>query len=144
MSRQAGKKVLLFFLLWFSAANIYAQTGPPPARPLTLSEAIELALKQASNFRSAQLNEKIAGEDITQARSAFLPRVTAQPNYTYTSPSLNNSTDPRPPSFLGADAINVYQGLINAAGEIDTSGKLRATLRKNQALLESARAGSAV
>jgi outer membrane protein len=144
MSKQAGKYVLLFFLLWFSAANIHAQTGPPPVRPLTLSEAVELALRQASNFRAAQLNEKIAAEDITQAKSAFLPKVTGQPNYIFTSPSLSNSTDPRPPSFLGADAIHVYQGLINAAGEIDTSGKLRATLRKNQALLESARAGSAV
>jgi outer membrane protein len=144
MVRQAGKNVLLLFLLWFSAANIHAQTGPPPVQLLTLSEAIELALKQASNFHATQLNEKIAAEDITQAKATFLPKVTAQPNYIYTSPSLNNSTNPRPPSFLGADAINVYQGLINAAGEIDTSGKLRATLRKDQALLESARAGSAV
>jgi outer membrane protein TolC len=147
MLRQAGKNVLLLFLLWFSAApaaNVQAQTGSPPARPLTLAEAIELALDQASNFRSAQLNEKVAAEDITQAKAAFLPKVTAQPNYIYTSPSLNNSTNPRPPSFLGADAINVYQGLINAAGELDTSGKLGAALRKNRALLESARAGSAV
>jgi outer membrane protein TolC len=144
MVKQAGKNVLLLFLLWFSAANIHAQTGSPPVRPLTLAEAIELALNQASNFRSAQFNEKSAAEDITQAKAAFLPKVTAQPNYIYTSPSLNNSTNPRPPSFLGADAINVYQGLINAAGELDTSGKLRATLKKNRALLESARAGSEV
>jgi outer membrane protein TolC len=144
MYRQAGKKTLLLFLLLFSAANVHTQTGSSPVKPLTLAEAIELALNQASNFRSAGLNEKIAAEDIIQAKAAFLPKVTGQPNYTYTSPSLNNSTNPRPPSFLGADAINVYQGLINAAGELDTSGKLRATLRKNQALLESARAGSEV
>jgi outer membrane protein TolC len=147
MVKQAGKNVLLLFLLWFSAAplaNAQVQTGSLPARPLTLAEAIELALDQASDFRSAQLNEKIAAEDITQAKAAFLPKVTGQPNYIYTSPSLGNSTNPRPPSFLGANAINEYQGLINAAGVIDTSGKLRATLRKDQALLESARAGSEV
>ena len=147
MFRQAGKNALLFFLLWFLAANVYAQTAgasPPPAQPLTLAGAIELALKQASNYRSAQLSEQIAAEDITQARAAFLPKVTAQPNYIYTSPSLNNSINPRPPSFLGANAINEYQALINAAGELDTSGKLKATLRKNQALLESARAGSEI
>jgi outer membrane protein TolC len=45
---------------------------------------------------------------------------------------------------LGANAITEYQGLINAAGEIDLSGKLKATLEKNKALLESARAGSEI
>jgi outer membrane protein TolC len=144
MLKQAGRIISLLFLLWFSAATVCTQTVPPPARPLTLAGAIELALKQASNYRSAQINEQIAAEDITQAKAAFLPKVTAQPNYIYTSPSLNNSTNPRPPSFLGANAINEYQGLINAAGELDTSGKLRSTLRKNQALLESARAGSEI
>jgi outer membrane protein len=144
MLLQAGKRVLLFLLL-FSAAVIYAQNaGSAPAPPLTLAGAVELALKQASNYRTAQLNERIAAEDITQAKASFLPKIAAQPGYIFTSPSIGNSTNPRPPSFLGADAINVYQGLVNAAGEIDTSGKLRATLKKNQALLESARAGSEV
>lgn len=114
------------------------------ARPLTLAEAIDLALRQASDYRKAQLNELITAEDVNQAKAAFYPKIAAQPNFIYTSPSLNNSVNPRPPSFLGANAINEYQGLINASGEIDTSGKLRATLRRNQALLESARLGKEI
>src|SRR6266404_1074079 len=112
-------------------------------RPLTLTEAVDLALLQASSYKAAQINELIAGEDVKQARAAFLPKVAAPLNFIYTSPSIG-PTRPRPPSFLGANAITEYQALLNAAGEIDTSGKLRATLLKNQALVESARAGTEI
>jgi outer membrane protein TolC len=54
------------------------------------------------------------------------------------------NTRPREPSFLGADAVAVYQALLNASGEIDTSGKLRASLARNIALVDAARAGSEV
>jgi len=113
------------------------------AHQLSLEEAIRLALTQASNYKGAQISEKIVAEDIRQARSAFLPKVEAKPNYIYTSPSFG-SVRPRPPSFLGANAINEIQGLIVVSGEIDTSGKLSATLRRNQALLASAHAGTEV
>jgi outer membrane protein TolC len=111
---------------------------------LTLNEAIDLALKQTSNYKAAQINEQIAREDVNQARAAFYPRITAQPNFIYTSPSLAKTNGVREPSFLGANAITEYQGLINASGEIDTSGRLKATLLRNRALLESARAGSEI
>jgi multidrug efflux system outer membrane protein len=116
------------------------------AKPLSLAEAIDLVLKQASNFRSAQINEQIAAEDIKQSKAGFYPKITAQPNLIYTSPSFSRPEDgsPRPPSFLGANAITEYQAIINAAGEIDTSGKLKATLERSRALLESARKGSEI
>jgi outer membrane protein TolC len=140
------------------AAGLYAQT--PPAVPLptpvplptvlpnserqiAVTDAIDLALKQASNFKAAQLNERIAREDIRQARAAFYPKVEVQPNFIYTSPSFRK-TVPREPSFISADAIAVYQGLITASGEIDTSGRLRAALKRSQALLEAASAGTEV
>ncbi len=72
-----------------------------------------------------------------------MPKIEAKPNYIYTSPSLG-SARPRPPSFLGANAINEIQGLVVASGEIDLSGKLGATLRRNQALLAAAHAGTEV
>lgn len=112
-------------------------------RPLLLAEAIDLALKQASAFRGSQIAEQIAAEDIKQAKTAFYPRLDAKPNYIFTSPSLG-STRPRPPSFLGANAINEIQGLVVASGEIDTSGRLKATLARNQALLASAHAGTEI
>lgn len=164
-----GASVLL---VWLSV-GVWAQTVPPPtdtnpaiksgaaattatplpirdqtdaARPMTLREAIDAALRQASTFRAAQFNEQIAGQAIKQAKAALYPRVAANPAVIYTSPSLGNTTPgvPRPPSFLGANAITEYQGVVNAAGEIDTSGRLRATLKRNRFLLESARAGSEI
>jgi len=155
------------------ANRVFPQTGSPQiisvkkspdetrtnvdgAKPLTLSEAVDLALKQASNFKAAQINEQIAAEDVRQAKAGFYPKVSVQPNLIYTSPSFGKTETveasggnitivrSRVPSFLGANAITEYQGLINAAGEIDVSGKLKATLEKNKALLESARTGSEI
>jgi len=116
------------------------------ARPLTLAEAIDLALRQASNYRSAQINEQIAALDVKISKAALYPRVSINPTLIYTSPSFGNPPPglPRPPSFLGANAITEYQGVVNASGEIDISGKLRATVKKNQFLLESARLGSEI
>jgi outer membrane protein len=126
------------------------------AKPLTLAEAIDLALKQASAFKAAQISEQIAAEDIKQAKAGFYPKISAQPNLIYTSPSLGRTPtvevsdgnitvrNLRPQSFLGANAITEYQAIINAAGEIDTSGKLKATLERSKFLLESARSGSEI
>jgi outer membrane protein len=116
----------------------------PPV--LTLEDAIKLALGQPSAYKQAQIGERIASEDIKQAKAGFYPKIEAAPKIIYTTPSLAKPAlgTPREPSFLGADAIAVYQALLNTAGEIDTSGKLAATLRRARAQLESARAGSEI
>lgn len=168
----SGKLIFIGLILLF-AIRVFSQTNAPPivsvkaasnetsakidgTKPLTLSEAIDLALKQASAFKAAQINEQIAAEDIKQAKAGFYPKITAQPNFIYTSPSLKTTETveaaagnivivrTRPPSFLGADAITTYQAITNAAGEIDTSGKLKATFERSRAQLESARAGSEI
>ena len=115
-------------------------------KPLTLAEAIDLALLQASAFRASQIGKLIATQDVKQAKTALYPRIAANPTLIYTSPSLGNTTPgvPRPPSFVGANAITEYQGVVNASGEIDLSGRLRATIKRNQLLVEAARAGSEV
>ena len=113
------------------------------AKPISLNEAIDRAAKQASAYAAANLNTQIAREDVRQARAAFLPKITAPLSFTYTSPSLMN-TRPREPSFITADAVTVYQALLSAEGEIDTSGKLRASLQRSIAFVEAARAGSEV
>ena len=115
-----------------------------------------MALKQASAFRGSQISEQIAAEDVRQARAAFLSESRHRAEF-YLHDAVafadddgghnerkRNRRSERPPSFLGANAISEYQGLINASGEIDTSGRLKATLLRNRALLESARAGSEI
>ena len=115
-------------------------------KPLSRDEAVQLAFKQASTYQQAQINERIAAEDIRQAKAAFYPRAEAKPTLIYTSPSLASQVPgtPRAPSFLGANAITEYQALVNVTGEFDTAGRLRSALRRNQALLEAARAGTDV
>jgi len=130
-----------------------AGTAKPPATsqtnapldPLTLDEAIRLANTQASTFQSAILNERVAEEDVKQARAAFLPKVGAPLSYIYTTPAIGLPPgEPRAPSFIASDAISAYEAFVNVSGDFDIAGKLRATLLKNQALLAAAHAGTEV
>ena len=139
-----------------SASPLPAATTSPPValqpvpanqnvNPLTLDEALRLANAQASTFQQAGLNEQIAAEDVKQAQVAFLPRVTAPVDYIYTSPALGVPPGtPRTQSFIANNAISEYQALVNIAGDVDMSGRLRATLAKNRALLAAAHAGTEV
>lgn len=128
----------------FGAAQIAFPQNDSTSKVLTRDQAVNLALAQISTYNQAQLNERLAAEDIRQSRAALLPRITVNPSYIFTSPSLANPPNgtTRPPSFLGANAVNEIQGLITFSGELDASGRLRATLRRNQFLLEAARSGT--
>lgn len=116
--------------------------------PLTRDEAVRLALAQASIFQQARLNELIAAEDVRQAQAAFLPRLVIPSSLIYNSPAPvvtpPGTLRPEAFSFISANAIREYTGLVGAAGEIDLAGRLRATLRRNVALLEAAHAGTEV
>jgi outer membrane protein TolC len=106
---------------------------------------LRLANAQASTFQTALLNERLAAEDVRQARAAFLPKVSAPLSYIYTSPALGLPPgEPRGPSFVSADGIGVYDALVNVSGDFDIAGRLRATLAKNRALLAAAHAGAEV
>ena len=124
-----------------AAANLGSQIDQ--THPISLQDAIDRASRQVSAYTNAGLNARIAEQDVRQARAAFLPKVTTPLAFIYTSPSLFHPLA-RQPSYISADAITVYEALMSAEGEIDTSGKLRASLKRNMALLEAARAGSEI
>lgn len=131
----------------FSAAQTTIQPTPTAQiqpRFISRDEAVQLALTQASTFKQSQLNEQIVAEDGLQANKAFLPKVSANPTLIYNSPTLGAvlTGTPRPPSFLGSNAITEYQGLVTVSGEIDTSGRLQANRRRAQFLLQAAKAGT--
>jgi outer membrane protein TolC len=122
-----------------------AQANQPPgqaAGPLALDQVLSLATAQISGLQQAQLNERIAAEDVRQARAAFLPKITAPLDYIYTSPSIGAPV--RAQSFIANNAISEYQALLSVGGDIDISGRLRATLARANALLDAARAGTQV
>lgn len=151
-STRLAKVVFALIVLVSTSASARAQTPSPPppqtiaaAAPLTLDEALRLANAQASVYQSAILNERIAGEDVRQAQAAFLPKVSAPLNYIYTSPAIGLPPgEPRTQSLIANNAINEYEALTNVTGDFDVAGKLRATLRKNRALLAAAHAGTDV
>ena len=129
-------------LAWSSQGQ--TQTNPP-TNPLTLDDVLRLANTQVSSFQSATLNERIAAEDLRQAETAFLPKVSVPLSYIYTSPALGLPPgEPRAPSFISADAIGAYEALVNVSGDFDVAGRLRASLARNRALLAAARAGTEV
>ena len=124
------------------------QTTQPPGQatgPLALEQVLGLAAAQVSALQQAQLNERIASEDVRQARAAFLPKITSPLDYVYTSPAVGlQPGEPRTQSFIANNAIGEYQALLSVAGDVDLSGRLRATLARANALLDAARAGTEV
>ena len=118
------------------------QPSAQQSSALALNEAVRLAGLQASSFEQARFAELIAAEEVRQARVAFLPRVVGTFSFIYNSPAIG--VRPREMSFISADAITQYEPLAGITGDIDTAGRLRATLRRNVALLEAARAGTEV
>src|SRR5581483_2133010 len=123
----------------FAPPTTPAQTGAP----LSLNDAVQQAITQASSFQQARVEELIAAEDVRQARLAFLPRLTSPLSFIYNSPS-HGANAPDVFSFISANAIREYEALATVTGDIDLSGRLRASLRRSAALLEAAHAGTEV
>lgn len=130
-----------------SAAEFRLPATDAAERPLALEDAVRLALLQASTFEQATINERILEEEVRQARAAFLPRLAGNLAVIYNSPARGVARvpgTPRQPSYILANAVTEYLGLLAVTGELDVSSRLRATLRRNVALLEAAHAGTEV
>ncbi len=136
MTKRARPKVfpLAVLFAFICLSTLHAQT------PLSLDDALRLANAQASTYQTAAINERIAAEDVRQARAAFLPKVTTPLSYIYTSPALG--LPPGEPSFISADAIGVTDALVNVSGDFDIAGRLRASLTRSRALMAAAHAGT--
>src|SRR5947207_11600660 len=113
---------------------------PQPATPLSLAAATSAALQQVSAFQQARIDEALAAEDLRQSRAALLPRARDSFSITYDSPEPR--TNPPVPSFIAANAIHEYQNLLGVTGEWNFG--LLAAVRRSRALLEAARAGTAI
>lgn len=119
--------------------------GSKPPRSLTVDEAIGLALNQSSAYRVTQLDERIAAEDVKQARAALFPQITVPLTYFGTTPSqVREEGEPLIYSYVSSSAINETIALLNASGEVDISGRLRASLRRSRYQLDAARAGTLI
>jgi outer membrane protein, multidrug efflux system len=112
---------------------------------VTVDEVVTLALSNASLYQQSLIDEKIAREDVRQARAAFFPQFSMPLTYTGITPSrLRAPDEPVTFSFVSGSAINETTALVNVSGAIDITGRLRAALSRSRSLLEAANAGTRV
>ena len=109
------------------------------AATLSIENAAQLALQQASAYQQALLDEQIAALEVTQARAALRPKVRSTSTATLNQPLTAHSTDP---SFIAQNAAREYQSLIGAEGSLDFG--LRAAIRRSRELLAAAHAGTEI
>lgn len=125
------------------AAMLFAQTAsvvpPPPTPPLSLENAGQLALQQASAYQQAVIDEQIAELEVMQARAALRPKIRSTSTVTFNKPLSRQSNDP---SFIAQNAAREYQSLIGAEGAFDFG--LRAAVRRSRELLAAAHAGTEI
>jgi len=67
------------------ALESLAAAAPLQTRPLTLQQAIELALQQNPDYLLARLDEQKAREGVREARSPFVPRIAVGSGLAYSS-----------------------------------------------------------
>lgn len=67
---------LATFILLSVAVACGQETSPVETRPLTLKEAVALALRQNPDFLLARLDEQKARQAIQEARAPFVPQIT--------------------------------------------------------------------
>lgn len=115
-----------------------ASAAPAPS-PLSIESAGRLALRQASAFQQALIDEQIATLDVTQARAAVLPRIRNVTTVTLNEPLMPHSSDP---AFIAQNAAREYQALVGAEGSLDFG--LRAAVRRSRELLAAAHAGTEI
>jgi len=130
-------RFLLAIVLVAGSAVAQQTVQPAPSAPLSLDAAIAAA-QRVSALQQAQINEQIAAEQLRESKAALLPRARDSFSITYNSPIAG--TDQQ--SFIAQNAIHEYQNLLGVTG--DWNFGLISAVRRSRALLEAARAGTAV
>ncbi len=82
MMGKAGLRLLVLGLIVWGLSSSPAAAGEAPPGPLSLKGALALAWKNNPNLQVSRLEALIAGDEVTRARSGFLPQVKAQVSQT--------------------------------------------------------------
>jgi multidrug efflux system outer membrane protein len=104
-----------------------------------MESATQAALRQATTYQQAVIDEQIAALDLTQARAALLPRARDSFTATYNKPIRPGSTEP---SFIAQNAAREYQQLLGVEGSLDFG--MHAAVARSRALLAAAHAGTEI
>src|SRR5664279_192116 len=136
--RRPMRRPRLFTISLLFALPLAAQTTATPP-PLTIESATQAALRQATAYQQAVIDEEIAALDLTQARAALLPRARDSFTATYNKPIRPGATDP---AFIAQNSVREYQQLLGVEGSLDFG--MRAAMSKSRALLAAAHAGTEI
>lgn len=111
--------------------------GAPTADPqneLTLADCIKLASSAPSLLSRAQRDVNIARAGVASARAAFLPQAQITNSFIYNTPArAGNPGIATAGSFVALNGIREYESYGAVLAEIDTSGRLRAALKRAEA-----------
>src|SRR5690348_16231570 len=98
-----ARLVVVFGIVICPVVALGQQTAPAP--PISISDAISAAMNQVSAPQQAEIEQRIAAEDVRQAEAALLPR--GRDSFSIVYNSRGRSVDQQ--SFIGQNAIHEYQ-----------------------------------
>ena len=128
-------------LAFLGTAPVLAQAPQPPARDLSLAEAIVLAAQQNQQLRVAAFEVAVARSQLAQARAGGAPQVNAQASYTRTQ-----AQGPTMVSIGGmsveipAPSPNIYDVRLVLQYPLFSGGRIEAQIALAEANLKGAEA----
>jgi outer membrane protein TolC len=131
---------------WLAAVLFCCAGAPAPAQQaapqrLTPDDCIRLALAAPSTVRLAQQDRDIAALGVQAAHAGYFPRLQSNIDFNYNSPLINSRGVP---SYVALNGVREYVFNVQATEEVDTSGRLRAEVRRARADHDIAAAGVAI
>jgi outer membrane protein len=121
---------LLLSLAVCVPAQQTVQTPAQVSTELTLEDCVRLAESAPNAIDNARRERQIADLGVTQARAGFYPQAHFQSDFVYNSPNL---VDRSTGSFVALNGIREYTLLPTLTQEFDTSGRIRADVKRARA-----------
>lgn len=138
MTRRSGSTpcVGLWAIASLIVSALPSNASQSPDR-LSLEDCVRLASEAPSIVQLADEDVEIAARSFDAARAGLYPQAQAAGGFVYNSP-LPGSSDVQ--SFVSLDGVRVYNALVTAVQELDTSGALRASVDRARADQDAAAA----
>lgn len=125
-----GRHAVIAALAAAACVAARGQASAEEPAPLTLADCARLATESPSPVQIAADDAAIAERSVEVARAALYPQTAASAGFVYNSP-LGGA--PGVQSFVSLDGVRVYNALVTAVQELDTSGRLRASVDRARA-----------
>lgn len=130
-------KVVRLFIIWFMFSLGFVRTASAQDDPVSLSQAIDWSLENATNSRIAKADKEAAKAAGSLLSSDYLPKVSSSLSYTRSQYPQIVTPIREQGAFPPLDD-QLYEGNIQADWEIFDFGKSRAMRQKTKVLADAA------